>query len=197
MVYCLKLSKNNESGDILSRRTNTALARLLYSAMFLALGLLLPFLTAQIPEFGSSLCPMHIPVILCGFICGPTWGMVVGAATPLLRSVVFGLPVLMPQAVAMAFELAAYAFIAGLLYKKMQKNIFFYYVTLITSMVCGRLAWGAVMFVLIFAGMANGEIGFSLIWSHTVLQSIPGIVLQLIAIPLIVNVLKKNRLMLN
>lgn len=181
----------------MSKKTNTALARLLYSAMFLSLGLLLPFLTAQIPSFGASLLPMHLPVLLCGFICGPMWGMVVGAATPIIRSFVFGMPVLMPTAVAMAFELATYAFIAGLLYKKLDKNILMHYVALITSMVCGRLVWGAVMFILIFAGFADGTIGLSLVWTNTVLQSIPGIILQLVAIPLIVNVLKKNRLMLN
>ena len=181
----------------MAKTTNAKLARLLYSSMFLALAMLLPFLTAQIKPVGASLCPMHLPVILCGFICGPYWGMAVGISAPLLRSVMFGMPELMPSAVAMAFELAAYAFIAGLLYKKLNKNLFMYYVALITAMVAGRLVWGAVMFILIYAGMANGEIGFALIWAKTVLASIPGIILQIIAIPLIVNVMKKNRLMLN
>ncbi|MBQ3229896.1 MAG: ECF transporter S component [Clostridia bacterium] len=165
--------------------------------MFLALALLLPFLTAQIPEIGSKLCPMHLPVILCGFICGPFWGMAVGITAPLLRSFVFGMPVLMPDAIAMAAELAVYAFIAGMLYKKLKKTIVYIYVDLLAAMVCGRLVWGAATFILIFAGLTDGEIGFSLIWTRTVLQSIPAIILQLIAIPLIVNVLKKNKLMLN
>ena len=181
----------------MAKKTNNVLARILYSAMFLALGLLLPFLTAQIPQFGASLLPMHLPVILCGFVCGPMWGMAVGATTPLLRSMIFGMPALMPSAVAMAFELAVYAFVAGLLFKKLSKNIFMYYIALITAMVCGRLVWGAVMFILIFAGLADGAISLSLIWTSTVLQSVPGIILQLVMIPLIVNVLRKNRLMLN
>ena len=140
---------------------------------------------------------MHLPVLLCGFICGPYWGMAVGIITPILRSVTFGMPVLMPDAVAMAFELAAYAFIAGMLYKRLDKNMFLFYVELITAMVCGRLVWGLVTFAFIFLGMANGTIGISIIWTKTVLQSIPGIVLQLVAIPPIINVLRKNRLMLN
>ena len=181
----------------MAKGKNLALARLLYSSMFLALGLLLPFLTAQIKPFGSSLLPMHLPVILCGFVCGPSWGMAVGFITPLLRSVMFGAPVLMPDAVAMAFELAAYAFIAGILYKRLNKRLFFYYVELITAMVCGRLVWGLVTFLFIFLNMAGGNIGFALIWSKTVLQSIPGIILQLVAIPAIITVLRKNRLMLN
>lgn len=181
----------------MAKGRNTALARLVYSSMFLALALLLPFLTAQIKPFGSALCPMHLPIILCGFICGPSWGAVVGATAPLLRSVVFSAPVMMPDAVAMAFELAAYAFIAGTLYRRLEKNLFLFYVELITAMVCGRLVWGAVVFFLIFIGEAQGEIAFSVIWSRTVLQSIPGIILQLVAIPPIVSVMRKNRLMLN
>lgn len=183
---------------VMAKGKNVALARLLYSSMFLALGLLLPFLTMQIPTIGASLCPMHFAVLLCGFICGPTWGMAVGAITPILRSMLFGAPVaIIPNALAMAFELATYAFVAGILYKKLNKNIFYTYIALITAMVAGRLVWGAVMFVLILANQTAGEIGFSLIWSATVLQSIPGIILQLVAIPPIITVLRKNRLMLN
>lgn len=181
----------------MSKSTNFALARLIYSAMFLSLALLLPFLTAQIPSFGTMLLPMHLPVILCGFICGPQWGIAVGATAPLLRSVIFERPVLMPDAVAMAFELAMYAFIAGLLYKKLEKNLFYTYVTLVSSMVSGRIVWAFVMFFLILIGSAQGEIGFALVWTRTVLQGIPGIVAQLVLVPLIVDVLKKNRLMLN
>ncbi len=181
----------------MAKGRNSALARLVYSSMFLALALLLPFLTAQIKPFGSALCPMHLPVILCGFVCGPTWGAVVGATAPLLRSAVFSMPVMVPDAISMAFELAVYAFIAGMLYRKLEKNLFLFYVELITAMVCGRLVWGAVTFLLIFIGEAEGEIALSVIWTRTVLQSIPGIILQLVAIPPIVSVMRKNRLMLN
>ncbi len=181
----------------MSRKTNLALARLLYSSMFMALGLLLPFLTAQIPQVGKALLPMHLPIFICGFVCGPSWGLLVGVVTPLLRSFIFSIPVLMPTAVAMAFELGTYGFVAGLLYKKLGKNIFMNYITLITSMVCGRIVWGAVTFVLIFIGKAQGEIALSVIWTNTVLNGVSGIILQLVVIPPIVNVLKKNRLMLN
>lgn len=181
----------------MSRKTNRALARLLYSSMFMALGLLLPFLTAQIPQIGKALLPMHLPIFICGFVCGPSWGMAVGFATPLLRSFCFHVPVFMPTAFAMAFELAVYGCVAGLLYKKLNKNIFMHYVALITAMVCGRIVWGAVTFVLIFLGKAEGSIALSYIWTQTVLNGVAGIVLQLVVIPPIVSVLKKNRLMLN
>ena len=88
------------------------------SAMFLALGLVLPFLTGQIPQIGSMLLPMHIPVFLCGLICGWQYGAAVGLITPLLRSVLFGMPPLYPTAVAMAAELLTYGLVVGLMYSR-------------------------------------------------------------------------------
>ena len=57
--------------------------RLTYSAICLALCLVLPFLTGQIPQIGKMLCPMHIPVLLCGFICGWPYGLVCGLHMPM------------------------------------------------------------------------------------------------------------------
>ena len=76
---------------------------LVRASLLMALGLLLPFLTGQIPQIGRMLSPMHIPVLLCGMICGWPYGLAVGFLTPLLRSVLFGMPAIYPQAVAMAF----------------------------------------------------------------------------------------------
>ena len=86
------------------------------SAMFLAIGLVLPLFTAQIPQIGQMLLPMHIPVLLCGFVCGWQSGAVVGFVLPLLRSAIFGMPVFFPTATGMAFELMTYGLVAGLLY---------------------------------------------------------------------------------
>ena len=93
------------------------LVKMILAALFLALAYVMPFLTGQIPEIGSMLLPMHIPVILCGFICGGPWGAVVGFVAPLLRSFILGMPPLFPKAICMAFELAAYGFTAGLMHK--------------------------------------------------------------------------------
>ena len=95
--------------------TNRGVRNLTFSSMFLALCMVLPFLTGQIPQIGAMLSPMHIPVLICGFVCGPLWGMIVGAIAPVLRSVLFGMPKLFPSAVCMMFELAAYGAAAGLL----------------------------------------------------------------------------------
>ncbi len=79
--------------------------------------IVLPFLTGQIPEIGSMLSPMHIPVLICGIICGWKYGILVGAITPILRSVIFHMPPMYPTAISMAFELATYGFVSGLLFK--------------------------------------------------------------------------------
>ena len=89
---------------------------LVYAAVCLALALVLPFLTGQIPQIGQMLSPMHIPVFLCGFLCGWQWGLLVGFVAPILRSLLFGMPAIFPNACAMAFELATYGLLTGLLY---------------------------------------------------------------------------------
>ena len=97
----------------------TEIKKMTLSAMFLALAFVMPFLTGQIPQVGSMLCPMHIPVLLCGFFCGAPWGMLVGFAAPLLRSFTLGMPPMFPTAFCMAFELATYGFVAGWLHGKL------------------------------------------------------------------------------
>ena len=124
--------------------TSLQTRKLTYAALFLALALVLPFLTGQIPEIGKMLSPMHIPVLLCGFLCGWPWGLAVGFIAPLLRSVLFGVPVMFPGAVAMAFELAVYGALSGLLYSILPRKTRSIYVTLIVSMIAGRVVWGVV-----------------------------------------------------
>ena len=96
--------------------------KMVLAAMFLALAMVLPFLTGQIPQIGSALCPMHIPVLLCGFFCGPWYALAVGFIAPLLRFLIFGMPPIMPTGIAMCFELATYGFMVGFLYKKLPKK---------------------------------------------------------------------------
>ena len=174
---------------------NKNVLKLTYSGVCLALCLVLPFLTGQIPQIGSKLLPMHIPVLLCGFLCGPVWGLAVGAIAPILRSLLFGMPPLFPTATAMAFELAAYGLLAGLFYKLLPKKTPYLYVALILAMLGGRLVWGLVMSLLMGA---TGK-GFTLaaFWAGAFANAWPGIVLQLVLIPPVVAALKKAKLMLN
>ena len=168
------------------------LVTLALSAMFLALAFVLPFLTGQIQPIGNMLCPMHIPVILCGFICGGPWGMAVGFIAPLLRSVILGMPPIYPVAFAMAFELAAFGLISGILYRIFPKKKGYIYCSLIISMLVGRLIWGIVQFAC--AGLDATKFGFAAFFAGAVTNAIPGIILQIILIPVIVILLEKTRL---
>ena len=164
--------------------------KLTLSAMFLAMAFIMPFLTGQIPQIGSMLCPMHIPVLLCGFLCGTPWGIGVGFIAPLLRSFILGMPTMFPKAFCMAFELATYGFIAGFLYNKLPKKKINVYVSLISAMVIGRLVWGFVMFGCM--GFDISKFGLSAFLAGAVLNAIPGIVIQLIFIPVVVIALEKS-----
>ena len=160
------------------------------SAMFLALSFVLPFFTGQIPEIGSMLCPMHIPVIICGYLCGAPWGLVIGFIAPLFRSLIMSMPPLFPTALSMAFELAAYGFMSGFLFKKLPKTNLYIYIDLIISMISGRIVWGAVTFILM--GLDIEKFGFSMFFTSAILNAIPGIILQLVLIPVLVIIINKS-----
>lgn len=166
--------------------------KLAYAAVCLALSLILPLLTAQIREFGNALCPMHIPVLLCGFLCGWPWGLIVGAVAPLMRSVVFGMPSIFPEAVGMAFELATYGFVSGLLYHKLPKSMPYTFVSLISAMIAGRIVWGIARYAL--AGLTNSTFPFEAFLAGALTTAIPGIIVQLAVIPFILYALEKEQL---
>lgn len=174
-------------------RKNTL--KLTYAALCLALAMVLPFLTGQIPQIGQALSPMHIPVLLCGFLCGWPWGLVVGFIAPLLRSALFGMPAFFPGACAMAFELAAYGFLSGLLYKLLPKKNGCIYVTLLIAMACGRVVWGLARYV--FAGVQGTEFTFAAFLAGALTNAVPGIILHIALVPLIVMALKKAGLVPN
>lgn len=163
---------------------------LILSAMFLALAVVLPLLTGQIPQVGKMLCPMHIPVLLCGFFCGPWYGLVAGFLAPYLRLLLFGIPVLMPTGVAMSFELATYGFVAGLLYERLPKRPAYLYAALLGAMVAGRIVWGLVS-ILVYR-LNGSSFGWAIFMSGAFLKSLPGIALQLILIPVIVMTIRRR-----
>ncbi len=165
--------------------------KLTLSAFFLALGLVMPFLTMQIPEIGSMLLPMHIPVLICGFICNWKYGLTIGFFTPLLRSVLWGMPPFF-TALTMAFELAAYGFLTGFLYRLLHRKKLAIYITLISSMLIGRLVWGIASLV-IYTLMGNA-FTWELFIGGAILQAVPGIILQLVLIPPVIILLQKSEL---
>ena len=161
--------------------------KLTLSGLFLALALVMPFLTGQIPQIGSMLCPMHFPVLLCGFFCGGGMGLLVGFIAPLLRSVLFGMPPMFPVAICMAFELAVYGLVSGTLHRLLPKKKWAVYAALITAMILGRLVWGAVM-VVCFGAESFGMPAFL---AGAVTTALPGILLQLVLIPVLVIAMEK------
>lgn len=170
----------------------TKARKLVSSALCLGLSLVLPLLTGQIQQIGNMLLPMHIPVLLCGFVCGPLWGALVGFVAPLLRYLIFGMPVIYPMGISMAFELGTYGLVSGLLYGLLPKQHRYVYVSLISAMIAGRLVWGLVRFIL--AGLTDSQFPFSVFIAGALTEAIPGIVIQLIFIPVILTALHRAQL---
>ncbi|MBQ9745173.1 MAG: ECF transporter S component [Clostridia bacterium] len=163
--------------------------RMILSGLFLAVAYSLPFLTGQIPEIGSMLCPMHIPVLICGFVCGWHWGLGVGIAAPLLRSLTLGVPVLFPMAVCMAFELGAYGAISGVMRRLLPKGLPYIYCSLLIAMTVGRAVWGIAM--VICMGIKGGAFTFAAFITGAITNAIPGIIIQIAIIPPIVMAIER------
>lgn len=173
-----------------AQMANKNLRNLVLTALFVAIGLYLPFLTGQIPQIGSMLLPMHIPVLLCGFVCGAPMGLVAGFITPLMRSSIFGMPYMYPAAIGMAFELAAYGFFSGLIYTHLPKKRSSIYIALVSAMIIGRVIWGIARYVLTFFGKSMFSV--SIFIADGFIGAIPGIILQLVLIPVLVYILEKQ-----
>lgn len=165
--------------------------KVVLTALFIALGLTLPMITANVPMIGNMLLPMHFPIIICGLICGAGYGALAGVITPLLRSFIFGMPPLFPIATAMAFELAVYGAVAGLVYVVIQKSKGSVYPALIISMLSGRAVWGVVTFILF--RMMGKTLTLQMFLAGAFTNAVPGIVGQLIIIPVLMYYLAKHR----
>lgn len=158
--------------------------RMVLATMFLALGLVLPFAVAQIPVLGAMLLPMHIPILLCGLICGWQYGGLVGFICPLLRSALFGMPMMFPNAIAMAFELMTYGAVIGLLWERSKYQCLrALFRCMIPAMIIGRVVWGIVSWAL-FA-IAGTPFTLELFLAGAFINAVPGIILQFLLIPTI------------
>lgn len=170
-----------------------ALKNLVLSAMFIAVGIVLPFFTGQIPEIGKMLLPMHLPVFLCGLICGWQYGLAVGAILPIMRSALFFAPPMFPTAVAMCFELAAYGAVAGFLYNRSKwQCIVALYRSLLAAMIAGRLVWGIAQGILL--GLSGSGFTFAAFIAGAFTAAVPGIILQLVFIPAVMVALDRTGL---
>ena len=171
-------------------KRKSTLRNMVLTAMFIACALMLPLLTANIDNYGKMLCPMHIPVMICGAVCGWQWGMAAGFISPLLRSLMFTAPAVYPTAVAMAFELAAYGAVIAIMLKFLSgkaEKLASVYISLVTAMIVGRLVLALANFTLL--GLADTPYSWDLFVSSAVVTAVPAIVLQFAVVPPIVYAL--------
>lgn len=163
--------------------------KMVLTSLMIAVGVVLPIAFHSIPNAGSILLPMHIPVLICGIICGFPFGLLCGIITPLLSSLLTGIP---PAAYlpAMICELAVYGLVTSLLIrfvrtKSVYANI---YIALIGAMISGRIVYGILNSLIFRAGSYSAQIWLT----SAFVTALPGIVIQLILIPLIVLTLQDS-----
>lgn len=165
---------------------------LVMAALCVALGVALPQVFHSIPNAGSVLLPMHIPVLLCGLTCGWSYGLGCGILTPLMSSLITGMPgpAYLP---AMVCELAAYGLISGLAARFVHtgKRPVDLYIQLISAMLLGRVVYG-IMNALVFRA---GAYSMELFVTAAFVTAAPGILIQLVALPALVAVLEKARVL--
>ncbi len=158
------------------------------TALCIALGIVLPTFFHMIGA-GPTFLPMHIPVLLCGFLFGWPYGVVCGLIVPLFSSVLTGMPPLFPTAAAMMLELCAYGALTGLFYQKLRWNV---YPALLCAMAGGRIVSGLANAV--FMNMASKPYGFAAFISGSFVGAVPGIVIQVILIPILILALEKAKM---
>ena len=173
-----------------------SIRNILLSMVFLLLAIFLPSICARIPGLDLVLLVMHIPIYLCGFICGAPLGFAIGMVAPVLRSVIFGVPALFPEGVAMMFELAFYGLLAGAFFDTFRRSmgnrsVGASYLALIIAMIGGRIAWGvAMLFMAIFTSVT-----FS--WGEFIYGAFTGeiaaIVLHIVIVPGLVAQMEPSR----
>ena len=163
----------------------SGLYSLLVTAILLAVGIVLPFLTGNVQVLGQAISPLHIPVLICGLTGGWCWGMGLGIVPPLV-----------PVAIPMAFEMAAYGALCGLLYpmlsKKMSKTCWAMLIAMVIAMLAGRLVGGAAKAVVM--GIQGNTYTFPAFVTAYFVNTAVGAVIHLIVVPLVVTALEKARL---
>lgn len=161
--------------------------KLVKAGLFIAFGLIIPTIFHTVGMAGEIFLPMHLPVLLCGFLLGGRYGLIAGLITPLLSSVLTGMPPIFPVSISMALELASYGCISGWMYKGKKINVF---VSLIVAMIAGRIVSGAANYILL--SMAGKKYMLAAFLTSSFVTPVWGIIIQLIAIPVIINLVNKN-----
>ena len=162
--------------------------KIVLTALLIAIGVALPQAFHAIPNAGSIFLPMHIPVLVSGFLVGPIYGLIAGILTPLLSHLLFSMPPV-PVLPSMLCELAVYGLTTGIFYRlfKFENEMVNIYASLICAMLCGRITYGILNALVFRAGQYNLNAWLSAAF----VTAIPGIIIQLVLIPILVRILKR------
>ncbi len=162
---------------------------MVFTALCIAMCVVLPMAFHMVPNGGSVFCPMHIPVLFCGLVCGWQYGLLCGVVGPLLSSLLTGMP---PAAIlpSMMIELAVYGLVASLMMRFVRtKNLYAdIYISLVTAMLIGRAA--SIFVKALF--FAKGT-PMSALLTASFVTCLPGIAVHLVVIPLILIALEKAK----
>lgn len=160
--------------------------KIVLSGLFVAFGIILPMIFHTVNLAGPIFLPMHIPVLIAGFLLGPLYGGIVGIITPVLSGVMTGMPPIVPVMPIMAFELCAYGVVSGFIFEKTDKV----YISLIGAMIGGRLF--AIVGAYVVAMTIAPKVNPMMFVFGNITQAIPGIIIQLIFIPILIKFIIKN-----
>ena len=182
--------------------TNRNLRAMVVTALLLALGMILPFITGQIQVIGKIISPLHIPALICGLTCGWQWGLGLGIVLPILRGFTLGMPPFPMVALPMAFELGGYGLLTGLLYpfllKKMKKEsrLPAMLCALVIAMIGGRIIGGAGKALLLSFGLigSSSPYTFAVFFSSYFAGTAPGALIHLVLVPAVVTALERAKL---
>lgn len=165
-------------------RTKTT--NLVMAGLLLAIGVIVPSIFHTTGIDGRIFLPMHIAVLLGGLLLPPIYAFLLGMLTPILNSLLTGMPVLFPNALIMTFELAAYAFIVSYLYRKFKIPLL---ISLIISMIVGRIVAGGVVYIL--ATFFSQKMDPILFVEGAIITGVPGIAIQIVLIPILMHAINK------
>lgn len=165
--------------------------KIIFCAVCVSLCVVLPLALHAVPGAGSIISPMHIPVFLCGIICGPVWGGICGIVGPLLSCVITQMPSVAYMPV-MAVELFFYGALSGAGMKFINTGKYYadLYISLVLAMIVGRLLAGASQ-ALIFSA---GSYSLQMFVSSYFVGTLPGMAVHLILVPAVVSALRKARI---
>lgn len=159
---------------------------LVISGLLLAIGVIIPSIFHATGIDGRVFLPMHVSVLFGGFLLPPMYAFLLGILTPILNNLITGMPILFPTAIIMIFELGVYGLVASYLYRKLKMPLI---ISLIISMIFGRIVAGGVVYVLV--ALFGQEMDPVFFIKTAVLVGLPGIIIQIFLVPILMLAINK------